>query len=137
MAQPPFMGARISMRSPSAKRHCGRCALWTITPLCAVASQLTSYSSSDINSARVTAEISRSSPLTVSFIQNLLGRMGVEDDVGCLSRHRRRQQESVAVKAVDADRRAVSFNAREIVRIGWSQPGAGLHYFSFRECGMQ
>src|SRR5262245_721076 len=96
MAQPPFIGERISILSPSESGQCERSFAGTTSPFSPVASQLPSYSSSFSSAARVAAETSRVSPLTMSFIEQLPCRSSSEDHVSGLLRDGGGQQESVA-----------------------------------------
>src|SRR5438552_11467241 len=137
MDQPPFIGERISTRSPSASRQLSRSLAGTTSPFSAVASQLPWKSSSISNAASVSAATSWLWPLTVSFKGKLLCCTVSQDDVGCPPRHGRREQEAMAVEAIDANAPPVALDARQVVGKSGAYAHARFDQLGFAESRMQ
>ena len=123
---PPCRGATISIRSPSLSGVASRARAGTNSPLSAVATVALVEFERVESAPRAWRPRSRcGSPLTTSFIMHPRRARRERQRRRALG-ERRREQEAVAVEAVDEDAAAALVDARLIVRIGGAHVGAHL-----------
>src|ERR1700733_5718 len=134
MAQPPCLGATISILSPSASLVVARARAGTKCPFNAVATTASAYSSASSAAASVAAPSSSSAPLTMIFMSIL---QAPPNRRSRLLRKSRRKQKAMTIKAVEKSRCAPVNDTRHIVGKGGAHVGAHFNDLRFAKGWMQ